>query len=160
MAQRYECRVAGPEELGDILAPSACSAAFELVLKPRFRSVEHFIAEMRNAGNCVAFCCAVADSAALGWACCFKFHERSGYAGVVQLAMDLPPTEIAASLGGELYRMCETQCLQFGVHTIVSFAHSRVPELIRWHHVNAFSACGDIDIGQAEKLHVYCRKIG
>lgn len=160
MTPRYVCRLARREELKNVLVSSEYGGAFDFVLKPRFRSHENFLAEMEDAGKLCAFCVALDDSGRiLGWACCFKFHERAGYSGVVQLALQVREADIGNTVSADLYRLCEAECRRCGVHTIVSFAHSRIPNLIPWHHANDFAACGYIDLAPSDRLHVFYRKL-
>jgi L-amino acid N-acyltransferase YncA len=144
----------------DIIAKGINSDVYELILKYRFASFGGFFAEINDPNKLLAFfVCRDSYDELVGWACCFRFHERLGYSGTAQFVMDVYKPASSAGLANYLYRSCKEECRNRGVHTLISFAHSGMKRLIAWHHDNNFEQCGGLDLSSAEKLHVFLRKI-
>lgn len=156
----FHIREAVNADVVDIISKGINSDVYELILKYRFASFDGFFAEINDPNKLLAFfVCRDSYDELVGWACCFRFHERLGYSGTAQFVMDVYKPMSTVGLAGYLYKSCKEECSSRSVHTLISFAHSSMMGLIAWHHDNNFEQCGGIDLSCAEKLHVFSRKI-
>ena len=160
LERAFYTRKAGSTDVVDIITKGVNGDLYELILKFQFISFNSFLAEINDPEKLYAFyVCRDRNDDLIGWACCFKFHERLGYSGSVQLVMDLYKPTSALGWENYLYQSCEEECRRRGAHVIVSFVHSNMKQLMEWHHDNAFEACGNIDLVSADKMHVFSKRL-
>lgn len=159
-ARAYRVRQADNMDLAAIQSQGINRELWESILKFRFLSPADFFAQINDANKRVAFFVCVDKNAALiGWACCFRFHERQGYLGTVQFVSDACKPTSVAGWRRDLYLACEKECRQRGIHAFISFVHSGMNSLCTWHDANGFETCGGIDLDKAEKLYVFSKRI-
>lgn len=160
MEKERNFRVANVDDVEDILSLSTHGQFYEPILKYRFSDLKSLFTDLGYPeyirGACV---CSDASNAMIGWACCFRFNQRAGYSGVAQLVMDVDQSHAISDIADGLYALCKEESRRLEMHTIVSFAHDAMTESLTWHHENAFEMCGGIQVGDAEKMLVFSKKI-
>lgn len=158
--QTFYLRSAKPADIAGIVSVAGQGQVFESTLRFIFPSIDWFFSEANKPEvmKAIGVCCN-ADDELLGWASCFRFHERPGYDGVAQFVMDACGTSEISEWGSQLYKWCENECLRQGIRTIISFCHSKMVNFMAWHEVHQFECSGYIDVGGFEKLYAYSKRI-
>ncbi len=151
---------AGNFDVAEKLSRGISDELWELILKFRFLSPTSFLSEVCDTNECLAFLvCTDVDDELIGWACCFRFHERPGYVGAAQFVIDTSNPTLLSVCGRDLYYACEQESRRRGIHTFISFFHSNMQSLRHWYNDNGFAICGSIDLNTGEKLYLCCKKI-
>ncbi len=158
--QEFYTRKADSADVADILTMGANSNLYELILKFRFISFNSFFSEINDPDNLFSFfVCRDRNDDLIGWACCFKFHERIGYSGTVQFVMDLYRPILTMGWENHLYQSCEDECRRRGARVIISFVHSEMKQLMAWHDDSSFESCGSIDLISVDKMYVFSKRL-
>lgn len=149
-----------PSDAALLRSCSVASPLCELVLAPRFGSFERFFAEAVDKEMRRAFYLSQdAQERLLGWACCFRFHEREGYAGTAQWVAEIGATPTQRQAADEQLSLCIAASRARGINTLVTTLHSAMPQSLGWHAARGFEACGSVDLSGGNGLHVLARRI-
>ncbi len=142
-------------------ARSEAGALCTHVLQPRFGTFENFFLEALNEPMRRAFYLSLDDQERLlGWACCFRYHEREGYAGTVQWVVEIGATPLERQAAAELLSLCLGASQALGLTTLVAMLHSAMTHAIDWHAQHGFDSCGGVDMTRGHRLHVLSRRVG
>jgi L-amino acid N-acyltransferase YncA len=162
--RRLDLRIATAPEFTRMLSENLEHDIWRYVLKPRFFSVEACVGEVCDPHK-PGYACLCFDEAGelAGWGCCFRFHERVGYAGTLQMVVysgsDETSDEMSDALHDVLYAACESACRRQAAHTLVALVDSRMKAAYRWFSRSVFSACGAIDLRDDARLHVFSTRM-
>jgi L-amino acid N-acyltransferase YncA len=154
----WSCRAARRDELDAIVVLGRSSSSFQRVLAYQYPTFDAFIAHVTHPDKGTVVCvCADAQGAIAGWALCFPFHERSGYAGAAQLAYEMHGAAAEGPLALELWRVCEAECLKHGLTTIIGYACAGAQPSTTWYRTNGFRQCGELELDGPEKLELFVK---
>jgi hypothetical protein len=130
------------------------------ILKPRFFSVQACVDEVCDPRKPGYACLCFDETGQIaGWGCCFRFHERLGYAGTMQMVIYSETDEMSDALHNVLYEACKTACRRDAAHTLVALIDSRMTAAYRWFSRGVFNACGAIDLRDGARLHVFSTRV-
>lgn len=153
-------RAVAQGDLEMLRAYSGHGALCAHVLRPRFGSFEQFFLEALHEPVRRAFHLSQDDQGRLlSWACCFRYHEREGYAGTVQWVVEIGTTPPERQAADELLSVCIGACRALGLTTLVAMLHSAMSDAINWHAERGFDASGSVDLSGGDHLHVLTRRI-
>jgi L-amino acid N-acyltransferase YncA len=151
-----------PARREDLLAMAVIGrsgAMFQHVLRQRYPSIDRLLSDIFEQQQApIAYVSTDQDGYLVGWACCFAFHARAGYAGVVQLALGWSGS-ITNGAVTNLYELCERACIEQNVRSIIGFATAKTPELSAWYVANGFEHLGNLDLADADELRAYCKAV-
>lgn len=154
--RRLDLRIATAAEFTRMVSETLDHDIWRYVLKPRFFSVEACVAEVCDPHK-PGYACLCVDEAGqiAGWGCCFRFHERIGYAGTLQMVVYSETDDMSDALHTLLYEACEAACRRQAGHTLIALVDSRMKAAYRWFSRSVFSVCGAIDLRDGACLHVF-----
>ncbi|QYF92626.1 hypothetical protein KY495_18060 [Massilia sp. PAMC28688] len=156
----YHFRAADAADAAALLAAGSPGPNHALILAYRHPSLAVLFQE---AGSSQApyglHVCVDSDGRIAGWACRYRFNGRVGYAGSAQIVIDQDEDRFSVLVAQGLYARLEEDCLSAGVHTVVSTVHASMSNALAWHRGAGFSPCGNIVLGDQQRLYLFSRSI-
>ncbi|WP_182915619.1 GNAT family N-acetyltransferase [Massilia cavernae] len=158
--EAYRFRAAGAADAAALLVAGPPGSNQALILAYRYPSLA---ALFQEAGYPQAprglHVCVGRDGRIAGWACRYRFNGRVGYAGSAQIVIDQDEDRFSALVAHGLYARLEADCRSAGVHTVVSTVHASMGTALAWHRDAGFSPCGNIVLGDQQRLYIFSRSI-
>lgn len=156
----YYAQLMSPVALLKCLTDSMASDTWKRVLAQRFSTPDECVTEVFNAhrpGG--AYCCVGVDGTKLGWAVYFRFHERAGYDGSMNLVLHSLNEECSPAIFDVLSSACASQGVEQGLHTLISVVDSNMKTHVSWFSSSPFMLGGAVEAKENSTLQVFYRKL-
>ena len=149
-----------PVALLKSLTDSLASDTWKRVLAQRFSTPDECVVEVFNARHRGgAYCCLGADGTPLGWAVYFRFHERAGYEGCMNLVLHSLNLACSSVIFDVLSSACASRGLEQGLHTLISVVDSNMKTHAAWFSDSPFILGGAVEAKEGSTLKVFYRKL-